>query len=139
MIGGFACDSGEECRETEVVLLAPFLVGMVMALRALQSLPAEHLGNVLHFILRFLHSPIPRDGWRSDDAARGIEDAAGHFAEGTVLVEVIPDPGIENLRAIGRTIRAFVAQERGPFGGEIFRIVRGGEQAIHQGRALFLG
>ena len=57
-----ASHAGKEGRETVVVLLAPLLVGMVMATGALQPNAQKDLGRVLNLVFHVLDFPEPGYG-----------------------------------------------------------------------------
>src|SRR5688500_12121976 len=56
---GFAAHLREERSEAVIVVLTPLLVGMMVALRALQSLPQEKLRRVLKLRGGIPYLPVP--------------------------------------------------------------------------------
>ena len=92
---GFTSDLGEEGLEAVVIVLAPLLIGMMMALRTLEALPQEDLRYVLELLLAVLNGAIPDDGWVVTDLSRGRNELLHEFVIGSVLMQGLADPGME--------------------------------------------
>ena len=90
-----AADPREERRKAVVVVLAPFLERMVVALGALQSHPQEHLRRVVDERTGFAELAIPLDRRRGLRAAAGGEDSAHELVVGHVLRQALADPVVE--------------------------------------------
>ena len=90
-----AAHAAEECRETIIVILAPALEGMVVALRALHSHAEEKLCHVFDLILGILHALVPRDRRVAHDRAGGRQQFAGHLVIGLVGQQPVAHPRVK--------------------------------------------
>ena len=122
-----AADRGEEGAEAVVILLAPFLKRMMVALGALHAGAEEQLRGVLHLRLHGLHLAIPCGGGVLAHVPGGGEYGAGKLIVTYVLVQAIADPAVEGVvTSHGGVAASLVAQERAPFVGKIIRVIRAG-------------
>ena len=120
-----AADRGEEGAEAVVILLAPFLKRMMVALGALHAGAEEQLRGILHLRLHGLHLAIPCGGGVLAHVPGGGEYGAGKLIVTYVLVQAIADPAVEGVvTSHGGGAAALVAQERAPFVGKIIRVIR---------------
>src|SRR5262249_37618429 len=90
----------EERGEAVVVVLAPFLVGMMMTLRALQPLAEQQLGGVLHLAGGIVHLAIPSHRRVLADVAGCGQNLAHELIERFVDQQAVTNPGMERIRAV---------------------------------------
>ena len=138
MRGRLAPDLAEERGEAVVVLLAPLLERMMMALRALHAHAEEELRHVLELLLRLLHALIPSDRRVRHDRRRSRR--ASRARSGRRACSPSRLSRIQAWKAkfavMSRWSLALVAQQRGPFVGEVVGVVRAGEQRLDHAVAL---
>src|SRR4051812_9552893 len=80
-----ASQPGEEAGQAVVIVLAPALIRMMMALGTLQSEAKEHLGGVGDWLVELVvaHLPEPVNGGRLLPFAGGRDNAADKLVVGT--------------------------------------------------------
>ena len=126
----FAADLREERREAVVVVLAPLLERMMVALRALQPHAEEELRGVFELLLRLLHLAIPGDRRvLRDVAATRRGSSRTNWSYGLFVSRLSRIHRVEGevaARVLG--FAAFVAQQRAPLVGEVVGVVRAREQ-----------
>ena len=134
---GLAADVAEEGGEAVVVLLAPLLKGVVMALRTLHAGAEEELGDVFHLLLHFFDLTIPGNWGILIKITRGGDDFAHELIVRFVVGDAVANPRVEQITAARKGgLGALVAQEGAPLVGEVFGVVRAVEQAVDEGAAL---
>src|SRR5438309_1496649 len=80
-----AAHTAEERGQAPVVVLAPFLVRVMVALSTGETQAEEYLGRVVHELLRVLQLLIPNGGGRFDLVADRPEDFTSEFVIWPVL------------------------------------------------------
>ena len=117
-------EGSKERRQPVVVVLAPFLVGMVMALGALQAHAEEDLPHVLHALLLPSHVSEPGHGRVIPDGSGSGQDVPNKFIVGLVGLEGLADPFVESVgfRAMF-VVPALVSQDGSPLSRKVVGIV----------------
>jgi hypothetical protein len=134
-VEGLRAHVAEEGGEAVVVLLAPLLEGMMMALGALHARAEEELRDVFHLLLLLLHLTIPRDGRVLFEITCGSDDFAHELVVGFVVRDAVANPRVEKIAATREGgLRALVAQQGAPFVGEVFGVFRAVEQSGRSAR-----
>ena len=129
-----AAQPGEEASQAVVIVLAPALVGMMMALGALQAQAEKDLGSVGHWLVQLIvaHLPVPVDGGGVVPFAGGRDDAADELVVGPVAADHVAEPVVEGVGRLLGPGQAGVAQDTAPAHGEIGGVVLGVEQTVDQ-------
>src|SRR4029078_12333450 len=122
---GLAADAGEERGEAPVVVLAPFLVRVMVALRARDPLTQEDLRHIVGELLRRLHLLVPDDRRIAGLVAGRGEQIADESVERRVARERRADPLVERERALGPAVLATAAdaEDVGPLVREIVAVL----------------
>ena len=94
-------DAAEERRETVVVLLAPFLKGMVVALRALEPHAEKQLRGIFQLRGRVVHLSIPGHRRIVFDLTRSGNDFADKLVVGFVLKQAVANPPVKGVGPVG--------------------------------------
>ena len=137
LLAWFACDGREERFEAVVVVLAPLLVGMVVALRTLQADSHEDLCDILHLLLAVSDRAVPDDRRILSHFSRGRHEVPHELVVGTVVLEGLANPGVERETTPGLHGRfAFVAENGGPLAREVVSIGVAGQQLVDLAGAL---
>ena len=122
----------KEGGEAVVILLAPFLERMMMALGALHSHAQEKLGGVLEFGLRLAHPLIPGHGGIVRQVARCRQNLTHKPVVRFVRKQTVANPAVKSVRAAGLLrVGPFVAEQRAPFVGEIIGVLDAVEQPVN--------
>ena len=123
----------KERGEAVVVLLAPLLEGVVVALGALEPQPQEKLRRILELVVRRLDLPVPGNGRVGLHLARRGDDLAHELVVGLVGQQTVADPVVEGEggAGVGR-LAPLVAQDRAPLVGEEVGVVGAVQQPVDQ-------
>ena len=133
----FARHLREERAEAVVIVLAPLLIRMMMALRALQPQTEEQLRRVLHLRVGRLHLTIPSHRRIFRDVTRRREHFADELIIRLVAHEAVANPRVERIRAahirLGLAIHvaALIPQQRTPHVREIIRVITTRQQRVN--------
>src|SRR5438094_5940804 len=133
---GFMAYLREKRGKAVVILLAPFLEGVMVALGALHSSAEEELRGVFEFGLWIAHALVPDDSGIVLKVARRGEDFAHKAIVGFVLEQTVANPRVEGVGAAGLFgVGTSVAEQRAPFVGEIVGVIGAVEQTVDKGVA----
>ena len=135
--GLFVFQSGEEGCQAVVIVLTPLLIGMMMALGALEAHSEEHLPHILHALLFSSDVAIPRHGWIVADGACRSQDIADEIVVGPVCLEGLANPFVEGV-CLGPVaiIPALVAQDGGPLAGEVVSVTAAVQESVNDAGPL---
>ena len=121
----------EECREAVIVVLAPFLEGMMVALGALEAESEKELGGVFDLFIELVDLAVPSDGRVVRDVSGSGQDGANKVIVGQILLHAFANPAVESVSAAFFGVaRSFVAQQGAPFVGEQRAITRVFQKSI---------
>ena len=121
-----AAQPGEEAGQAVVIVLAPALVRMMVALGALQAQAEEDLGGVGDRLVELIvaHLPVPVDGGGVLPFAGRRDDAADELVVGPIAGDHVADPFVEGVGRLLRPGQAGVAQDAAPAHREVGGVVR---------------
>ena len=95
-----------------------------MALSALHTDSQKNLSDVFKLVLAITDGAIPDDGWIGAGFSGGGEKLARDLVIGLVFIDGVSEPLMKGNRASGVfRFSAFIAEDGGPFSGEIISVV----------------
>lgn len=97
---------------------------MVVALSALHTNPQKNLSDVFKLVFAVANRAIPDDGWIGAGFSGSGEKLARDLVIGLVFIDGVSEPLMKGNRASGVfRFSAFIAEDGGPFSGEIISVV----------------
>src|ERR1019366_5714348 len=136
-----AADHAEERRHAPVIVLAPFFIGVMVALRTRHADAEEKLAGVIDELLWLEHVAIPYGRRGLGFVADRRQDFARELIVGLVVGDTFANPvvkreGAERPVLILIVVASLDAQDIRPAVGEVVAVLRRLDQAIDQLVAL---
>src|SRR5207245_10019392 len=115
-----AADPAKECGQSPVIILAPLLIRMMVALGTGHAQAEEDLGGVVHKLLGSLQLLVPHCRGMARFVTVGGQDVAHKRIVRLVLDDGLADPVMEGKGSVPpvRLAAALDPQNGGPFVGE---------------------